>query len=66
MQNWSLLAIILAMPRPITSSKVLLVADRRTPSSGPGAAAVRRFRLARLRVDGPTADPARLEHVKRD
>jgi hypothetical protein len=53
------------MPRTITSSKVLLVADRRAASSGPAAAPVRRFRLARLRLDGRAAAPSRYEHLKR-
>ena len=56
------------MNHPATSARVLLVADRRraerTPQ--PGAAPVRRYRLARLRFDGRAADPAaRFEHLKR-
>jgi hypothetical protein len=48
-------------------SKVLLVADRRSQPQIPGgAAAVRRYRLARLRVDASPAGPrARLEHLPR-
>jgi hypothetical protein len=58
--------IIVAMIRPNTSSKVLLVADRRIPSRAPGAVPVRRYRLARLRLDGRAAGSAsRFEHLKR-
>jgi hypothetical protein len=57
---------ILAMTRPITSSRVLLVADRREVSSEPGSVPVRRYRLARLRFDGRTAEHGtRFEHLKR-
>jgi hypothetical protein len=59
-------AIMLAMIRPITSSKVLLVADRRVASGEPGAVPVRRYRLARLRFEGRTADSgSRFEHLRR-
>lgn len=59
-------AIILPMTAPSRSSKVLLVADRRPDSDGQGAAAVRRYRLARLRFDRRPAGPeARYEHLKR-
>jgi hypothetical protein len=58
--------IILPMTAPTRSSKVLLVADRRTDSDGPAPAAVRRYRLARLRFDSRPAGPqARFEHLKR-
>ncbi|HUO73645.1 MAG TPA: hypothetical protein VMU39_22940 [Solirubrobacteraceae bacterium] len=54
------------MARTITSTKVLLVADRRTPNRGPASAPVRRYRLARLRLDGRAAEPAaRFDHLKR-
>jgi hypothetical protein len=54
------------MTAPTRSSKVLLVADRRADSEGPGTAAVRRYRLARLRFDSRPAGPqARFEHLKR-
>lgn len=59
---------MIAMIRPVTSSKVLLVADRRGASAGVGSGAtlVRRYRLARLRLEGRPADPAsRFEHLKR-
>jgi hypothetical protein len=35
-----------------SSSKIMLIADRRDAGSARGAVAVRRFRLARLRHDG--------------
>jgi hypothetical protein len=54
------------MIRPVTSSKVLLVADRRVPSSPPEATPVRRYRLARLRLDSrPAGSGARFEYLKR-
>lgn len=53
------------MTRPLTS-KVLLVQDRRSGSLDPGTAAVRRYRLARLRLDGREMAPEhRFEHLKR-
>ncbi|MBV9049196.1 MAG: hypothetical protein JOY58_13055 [Solirubrobacterales bacterium] len=59
-------AIMLAMVRSITPSKVLLVRDRRSASAGPGAAHVRRYRLARLRLDGRELAPAfRITRPKR-
>jgi hypothetical protein len=58
--------IILLMTAQSRSSKVLLVADRRADSDGPAPAAVRRYRLARLRFDSRPAGPqARFEHLKR-
>jgi len=58
--------IIIAMPRPITPSRVLLVADRRVGPPESGGAPLRRYRLARLRLDGRSAGPAlRFEHLKR-
>ncbi len=58
--------IISVMTRPITASKVLLVADRRpapaTRESGP----VRRYRIARLRFDSrPAGGESRFEYLKR-
>jgi hypothetical protein len=54
------------MNRPIPASKVLLVADHRGSKSSVGAIPVRRFRLARLRLDGrTTADAMRFDHLKR-
>jgi hypothetical protein len=58
--------IILAMTRPVTSSKVLLVADRRAASAPPEPTQVRRYRLARLRFDSRPAGPeSRFEYLKR-
>lgn len=57
---------MMPMTRPIASSKVLLVADRRVDTPGPGTAPVRRYRLARLRFDSrPAGADARFEHLKR-
>lgn len=54
------------MTRPLASSKVLLVADRRAEADGSGATPVRRYRIARLRFDSRPAGPeARFEHLKR-
>jgi hypothetical protein len=56
------------MTPPATSAKVLLVADRRFAAANAATdhAPVRRYRLARLRFDGRTLDPAsRFEHLKR-
>ena len=55
-----------AMTRPQNSSKVLLVADRRVALPETGTARVRRYRLARLRLDGRAAgSETRSERVKR-
>jgi hypothetical protein len=57
---------IVAMTRYLTPSKLLLVADPRPASAERGRARVRRYRLARLRFEGRTVDPAtRFEHLKR-
>jgi len=57
---------MLVMARPIPSSKVLLVADRRTAMSKRDAAPVRRYRLARMRLDGrPAGAGSPYEHIKR-
>ncbi len=54
------------MSRPITSSKLLLVADPRPSSAEPGSVPVRRYRLARLRFEARSIDSAeRFEHLKR-
>jgi hypothetical protein len=47
------------------SSKVLLVADRRAAVAVPGSPPIRRYRLARLRVDGRAPGVARFDHLKR-
>ena len=58
--------IILSMTRPASSSKVLLVKDRRSEQSESGAAVVRRYRLARLRFDSrPAGTDSPYEHLKR-
>jgi hypothetical protein len=58
--------IMLSMTRPASSSKVLLVKDRRSDQSGPGAATVRRYRLARLRFDStPARSDSPYEYLKR-
>jgi hypothetical protein len=55
------------MLRPISSSpKVLLVADRRVASTDAAPVPVRRYRLARLRLEGRAAGAgSRFEHLKR-
>jgi hypothetical protein len=59
-------AIMLVMTSPSASPKVLLIADRRTTTSEPGTAPLRRYRLARLRFEGRVANAAsRFEHLKR-
>jgi hypothetical protein len=50
-------AIMLAMTSPLTASKVLLVADRPTSAVRADRAPVRRYRLARLRLEGRTLTP---------
>ncbi len=55
-----------AMTRPVRSSKVLLVADRRDSSAEPGERPLRRYRLARLRFDErPAKAASRFAHLKR-
>jgi hypothetical protein len=57
---------ILAMTRPATSSRIMLLEDRRGGSSTPESKPVRRYRLARLRFDGQQSQSAdRFEHLKR-
>ena len=58
--------IMLPMTRPATSSRVMLLEDRRAGAAAPGSAPVRRYRLARLRFDGqPTDSQKRFEYLKR-
>jgi hypothetical protein len=53
------------MIRPGTSSKLLLVADRREVESE-AVPAIRRYRIARLRFeDRPTGDTARPKRAER-
>jgi hypothetical protein len=58
---------IVPMTRPTSSSsRILLVADRRAEQTESPGASVRRYRLARLRFDERPAGPqARFEHLKR-
>jgi hypothetical protein len=57
---------ISSMTRPTTSSKVLLVGDRRGEADTSAGTPVRRYRLARLRFDDrPSAPGARFDHLKR-
>jgi hypothetical protein len=58
--------IILAMTRPITTSKVLLVEDRRSAPASRRDTPIRRYRLARLRFDSPPATgESRYDYLKR-
>jgi hypothetical protein len=58
--------IMLSMTRPASSSKVLLVKDRRSEPSAAGGAVVRRYRLARLRFDSrPAGADSPYEYLKR-
>jgi hypothetical protein len=58
--------IILAMTRPITPSKVLLVADRRTAPESRRDTPIRRYRLARMRFDSRLPDSeSRFDYLKR-
>ena len=58
--------IMLSMTRPASSSKVLLVKDRRSEPSASGTAVLRRYRLARLRFDSRPADAdSPYEYLKR-
>lgn len=55
------------MTRPVTSSRVLLVEDRRgAVESSAVIVPLRRYRLARLRLDGQAAEAeGRFEYLKR-
>ena len=58
---------ILDMTRPITSSRVVVIEDRRGANLAPGSVLrLRRYRIARLRagVQGH-AEQGRLEYLKR-
>jgi hypothetical protein len=55
-----------AMTRPAPSSRVLLVEDRSAAATELRPAPIRRYRLARLRLDSRANEPgARFEHLKR-
>jgi hypothetical protein len=64
MRQRGAIAIMMAMTRPLTASRVLLVADRRVMTSELRSAPLKRYRLARLRLDGRVS-AGRLEHGKR-
>jgi hypothetical protein len=54
------------MTRPLTASKVLLVADRRTVPGARRDTPIRRYRLARLRLDSRAAEgESRFDYLKR-
>jgi hypothetical protein len=54
------------MTRPITSSKVVLVEDRRAQRAAEDAAPVRRYRLARMQLGARSSEPgSRFDHIKR-
>jgi hypothetical protein len=58
--------IILTMTPLSTSPRVLLVSDGQAPTVAPAGTPIRRYRLARLRLEGRAADrDARYEHLKR-
>jgi hypothetical protein len=61
------MAIIIAMTERSRSSKILLVAGRRSDSDTTGSTTiVRRYRLARIRFDARPGGPqGRFEHSKR-
>jgi hypothetical protein len=60
------LVIMLAMTRHATSSKLILVENRSAASDTDRVAPVRRYRLARLQLDGRSRDGAsRFDHLKR-
>lgn len=56
--------IMLVMTTPFSSSRVLLVPDRRSVPPVSDHAPVRRYRIARLRFDG-AATVSRFDHLKR-
>ena len=54
------------MTRPLTASKVLLVADRRTVPATRRDTPIRRYRIARLRLDSrPAGSESRFDYLKR-
>ena len=58
--------IILAMTRPLSGTKVLLVADPRNVAASRRDTPIRRYRIARLRFDPPPAGgTSRFEYLKR-
>ena len=66
MRPLAIATIILSMINPATAAKLLLVEDRRSAAAAAEGVPVRRFRIARLRVDSRArADASRFEHLKR-
>jgi hypothetical protein len=66
MQDLAREAIIMPMTNPATSAKLLLIEDRRGAAAAADGMTVRRFRLARLRLEDRRRDDAsRYEHLKR-
>jgi hypothetical protein len=57
MRQGKRMAMITAMTRPLTAARVLLVADRRELPSELRAAPLRRYRLARLRLEDRDSAP---------
>jgi hypothetical protein len=53
------------MTRPPASSKLVLLEDRRGGAASPGANPLRRFRLARVRLESAIAGEKRFEYLKR-
>jgi hypothetical protein len=57
---------MVAMTRPAAASKLILLERRSAASDADRPARVRRYRLARLQLDGRSSDPAaRFDHLKR-
>jgi hypothetical protein len=58
---------MIAMTRPVTSSRVMLVEDRRGATAAPASIVpLRRYRLARLRLEGqPAESEERFGYLKR-
>jgi hypothetical protein len=57
---------MLAMTRPQSLSKVMLLEDRRAGTPPAGSSPVRRYRLARVRPGAALAQPAkRFDYLKR-
>jgi hypothetical protein len=49
----------------IQPSRIVLVGDRARPGSGQDAPAIRRYRLARLRLNDRPSGAGRFEHLRR-
>jgi hypothetical protein len=56
---------MLAMTRPVTSSRLVLIQERRAAADA-RTAPVKRYRLARWQLERRSNDPAsRFDHIKR-